>query len=185
MIQKLKKFWFLLTTIVVLMQTAVTFGFLYYKSESPVLGSVIMVFAAGYILAFLVLCVMSAHSHRYSREAMHRFKTSQKAVRRILNLIMLAMNIVFIINSKSGFVLAPIVMVIFNFLLIVIDFKMAEIAEKRERRRKQKRREKEMAEKEAYNPNKNEEDDGNYKKHKKRRFFADFSRRRKKEDENE
>ena len=113
-----KRFWFLLTTIVVLLQTAVTFGFLYLKSESDFLSSVIIILAVGYGVSFLVLSLMSLHAGRYSREALGSYKSSQKAVKRLLNLIMLAMNILFIINSKNGFVLAPIIMILFNLFLI-------------------------------------------------------------------
>lgn len=174
MIEKLKKMWFLITTIVVLLQTVVTFFFLYLKSESKVLSGIIVVLAGVYILAFLILAVMSAHAKKYSHEALSRFKRSQKTVKRFITLVMLAMNILFIINSRSGFVLAPIVMVLFNLLLLAIDFKMAEIAEKRARKKKQKLREKKQAE--LYKNETQVEDAnlGDYKKHKKKRFFGDF-----------
>ena len=73
MIQRIKKFWFLITTI-------------------------------------LVLALMSFSSKRYSHEAMSRFKRSKRLTIRLINLIMLAMNILLIINSDGGVAIAPIFM---------------------------------------------------------------------------
>lgn len=183
MIEKLKKMWFFITTIVVLLQTVVTFFFLYLKAKdeggSGVLLGVIFILACIYIFAFIVLALLSAPNKKYSHEAMGRFKRSRNMVKRLINLIMLATSIMLIFNSKSGFVLAPIIMVIFNLFLIILDFKMAEISEKRARKRKKKLREKREAELAHAELNHETYETGNYKNHKKRRFFGDFSKKSK------
>lgn len=179
MINKLKRIWFLLTTILVLSQTFLTFLFLYRQAkEYKVLPKVVMVLALIYIVAFIVLMLMSLHAKKYSKEALSGYKRSQKAIKRFLNLVILSLNILYVINMGGLVKLYPIVMLVFNVLLIIFDIKMAEIADKIERRKKKRQREKKERQelKEQKKKELDNSHESNYGTHKKRRFFGDFSK---------
>jgi len=177
MIDKLKKLWFLLTTIIVLLQTALTFYFLYQEAKGySIIKLAVSVLAVCYLAAFIVIAFMSRSKSKYSHEAMSSFKNSRKRVKRFLNLIILALNIIYLIRLDGVIKIYPVAMLFINIMLILFDIKMAEIADKKERKRKKKAKEKAKQKENKQKIEKaKEEKETNYNKHKKKHFFGDFS----------
>lgn len=176
MLNILKKVWFTLVTLFVLFETALTFYFLYRSAEEyKVISTIVMVLSACYIGAFVILFIMSAHAKKYSKEALGGFKKSRKAIKRILNLIIVSLNIFYAISLDGAEKIYPLILLGVNVLLIIFDFKMAEIADKLERKRKKKERLIKKEKSVKLENNIKSEKETNYNKHKKRKFFGDFS----------
>lgn len=143
---------FVLGIISTLAQTALTFFLLYRKSTSERLGQVIFILWLTYVIAFLVIVAMSFGSRKISPDAMQGYKRSQKAVKRILTLLMLVLSVVNLVNSKTGGVELglAIAMIAYNLFVIYIDSKIAKISDKIARKKKKREREKKEAEIRAY-----------------------------------
>lgn len=143
---------FVLAIISTLAQTALTFFLLYRKSTDERLSQIIFILWLAYLIAFLVIVIMSLGSRKISPEAMTGYKRSRKAVKRILTLLMLVLSMVNLINSKTGGVelVLSIAMIAFNFFVIYIDMKISQLTDKLARRKKKRERAKKEAEIRAY-----------------------------------
>ena len=136
--EKLKKIWFVLLVVSVLLQTALTFFLLYRQSRSEMLDKIIFVLLLTYIFAFLIIVIVSFPSKKISHEAMVGYKRSQKSVKRILTLLMLVLSIINIVQAKGSgleFTLS-IIMIVYNLFVIYIDMKISRLKDKIYRKKK-------------------------------------------------
>ena len=150
--EKLKKIWFCLLVVSVLLQTALTFWLLYKKSTSKILSDVIIVLTIAYVLAFLLITALSLPNKKISREAMSGYKRSQKAVKRVLTFLMLVMSVMnFLTAGGSGldFVFS-IIMIIYNLIIIYIDMWISRIKDKFTKKTRKREREEKDARIKAY-----------------------------------
>ena len=149
---RLRAILFILSIVGTVAQTTLTFYLLYNQSTSELFHQVVVVLLLTFLLAFLVIVAMSFHAKKISHEAMRGYKRTQKAVKRILTLLMLVLSVVNIINARGSgleFTLA-IIMIIYNLIIIYIDMKITNFTDKIARKRKQKEREKREEELRAY-----------------------------------
>jgi len=150
--EKIKIAWFIMLIIGTIAQTVLTFYLLYRQSKSEFLNKVIFVLLITYVLAFMVIVLMSLHARKISPEAMRGFKRSQKSIKNILTLLMLVLAIINLVGSRGNMLelILSIIMLIYNLIVIYIDAKITKIADRIIRKKKKREREEREAEIRAY-----------------------------------
>ena len=135
---------FIFKLISVIVGTMFTFYLLYRKTEDKTLQSIIFVVLLIYLFAFLIITLMSLPNRKISKDAMAGFKRYKKATKRILTLTILVLSVFNLVKSVGSGVdiTLSILLIIYNLILMYVDVKINEIADKLERRRKRKEREK-------------------------------------------
>lgn len=135
---KFKVIFFIITILSVLLQTALTFYLLYVNATTKIFKDIVIVLTIAYVLAFLLIVLLSLPNKKISREALAGYKRSQKTVKRVLKLLMLMVAIINILNARgSGLELAfSIILLIFNFIIIYIDKRIEKISDFFARKRK-------------------------------------------------
>lgn len=150
--EKLKTIWFIMVVISVLAQTALSFLLLYNKAPNKLMGDIIIVLTLTYILAFLLIVGLSAHSKKISREAMGGYKRSLKVVKRVLTLLMLIISIMNLLGSGGGGLdfIFSIVLVVFNLVIIYVDILFSRVKDKFTRKARKRERQEKDAHVRAY-----------------------------------
>ena len=150
--EKLKTIWFIMVSLSVLSQTALSFFLLYKKAPDKLMGDIIIVLTLTYILAFLLIVALSAHAKKISREALGGYKRSLKVVKRVLTLLMLVVSIMNILSTGAGGLdfIFSIILVIFNMVVIYIDIIIGRIKDKFTRKAKARERKEKEARVRAY-----------------------------------
>lgn len=174
--ERISKLLFILSLISVAVQTVLTYTLLLGGIENQSLKTLTKSLFVWSVVLLGVMAIGAVVFNIYSRRVLKSYKRFTKAIKRILNLVIVLSSIMLVVVSGGSIfsLVSSIVILFINIILIIIDLKIAEISAKIERQKKKRRRIK--SEKERQERIENNAETEPIKPHKKQWFVGDLSR---------
>lgn len=113
------------TLLSMLFQTVLTFTLLLKSTEeNKTLTKITTIIFFVYVIAFVLLTLVSIRSRRYEKESISMYKTSMKWFKRMVKLLLVVLSIMNIVSASKidGFALVgAVVVLLINISLIALD----------------------------------------------------------------